>query len=95
MQLQVRGAGNGAAVTASNIIARPAPPPAIGKKDLVSRLLAAKEASGKSFTQIAAEVGLTNIYTAQLFHHQVWRITAVVLPDSAVRSGEFARAVLE
>jgi cyanate lyase len=32
--------------------------------------LAAKEASGKSFTQIAADVGLTNIYTAQLFHHQ-------------------------
>jgi cyanate lyase len=37
----------------------------------VERLLAAKEASGKTFSQIAAEVGLTNVYTAQLFHNQV------------------------
>lgn len=51
--------------------ALPAPPPALGKKDLVERLLGAKEQSGKTFTQIAKEVGLTNIYTAQLFYHQV------------------------
>lgn len=44
---------------------------AAGKFDLVSQLLAAKEASGKTFTQISQEVGLTNAYTAQLFHNQV------------------------
>ena len=35
------------------------------------KLLLAKKASGKTFTQIAKEVGLTNLYTAQLFHNQV------------------------
>eukprot|EP00879_Flechtneria_rotunda_P012693 GHRR01013254.1.p1 GENE.GHRR01013254.1~~GHRR01013254.1.p1 ORF type:complete len:143 (+),score=41.06 GHRR01013254.1:226-654(+) len=55
---------------AASPIARPAPPPALGKKELVSRLLNAKEASSKSFSQIAEEVGLTNVYTAQLFHNQ-------------------------
>lgn len=49
----------------------------IGKHELVSRLLAAKEASGKTFTQISKEVGLTNVYTAQLFYNQV--IAAKVL----------------
>lgn len=43
----------------------------IGKQALVSRLLAAKEATGKTFTQISKEVGLTNVYTAQLFYNQV------------------------
>ena len=42
-----------------------------GKYDLVSQLLAAKEASGKTFTQISKELGLTNAFTAQLFHNQV------------------------
>lgn len=42
-----------------------------GKYDLVGQLLAAKEASGKTFTQISEEVGLTNAFTAQLFHNQV------------------------
>lgn len=41
-----------------------------GKYDLVSQLLAAKEASGKTFTQISTEIGLTNAFTAQLFHNQ-------------------------
>lgn len=41
-----------------------------GKYDLVSQLLAAKEASGKTFTQISKELGLTNAFTAQLFHNQ-------------------------
>jgi cyanate lyase len=40
------------------------------KPELVSELLAAKEASGKTFTEIAKEVKLTNLYTAQLFHNQ-------------------------
>ena len=42
-----------------------------GKNDLVGQLLAAKEASGKTFTQISKEIGLTNAFTAQLFHNQV------------------------
>lgn len=42
-----------------------------GKKELVHQLLSAKEDSGKSFTEIGRELGLTNMYTAQLFHNQV------------------------
>lgn len=45
-------------------------PEARGKNDLVGQLLAAKEASGKTFTQISKEIGLTNAFTAQLFHNQ-------------------------
>ena len=41
------------------------------RKDLVRQLLEAKQASGKTYTEIAKEVGLTNLYTAQLFQHQV------------------------
>lgn len=40
------------------------------KAGLVARLLAAKEASGKTFDAIAAELGLTNAYSAQLFYNQ-------------------------
>ncbi|KAA6424890.1 MAG: Cyanate hydratase [Trebouxia sp. A1-2] len=40
------------------------------KHDLVGQLLAAKEASGKTFTQISKEIGLTNAFTAQLFYNQ-------------------------
>mmetsp|Transcript_23498 Transcript_23498/g.23708 ORF Transcript_23498/g.23708 Transcript_23498/m.23708 type:complete len:217 (+) Transcript_23498:42-692(+) len=40
------------------------------KAALVSRLLSAKEASHKSFDDIAAELGLTNAYTVQLFMNQ-------------------------
>lgn len=50
--------------------ALPAYPPALSKDDLVHRLLAAKEKSGKTFSQIAKELGLTNVYTAQLFYNQ-------------------------
>ena len=41
------------------------------RKDLVRQLLEAKQASGKTYTEIAKEVGLTNLYTAQLFQNQV------------------------
>lgn len=37
---------------------------------VVGRLMAAKKASGKSYSQIAAETGLTNVYVAQLLHRQ-------------------------
>ncbi|MCO5581515.1 hypothetical protein L7F22_035400 [Adiantum nelumboides] len=40
------------------------------KATLVKQLLQAKEQTGKTFTQIAAEVGITNAYAAQLFHRQ-------------------------
>ena len=44
---------------------------AAGKTELSHKLLLAKEASGKTFNQIAKECGLTNLYTAQLFFAQV------------------------
>ena len=47
-----------------------------GKLILVNSLLAAKEASGKTFTQISKEIGLTNAFTAQIFYGQVC-LTAV------------------
>ncbi|KAK9809534.1 hypothetical protein WJX73_009719 [Symbiochloris irregularis] len=40
------------------------------KKAMIAQLVAAKEATGKTYTQIAQEVGLTNAYTAQLFLNQ-------------------------
>uniref|UniRef100_A0A452YDJ0 Cyanate hydratase n=1 Tax=Aegilops tauschii subsp. strangulata TaxID=200361 RepID=A0A452YDJ0_AEGTS len=45
---------------------------------VVPRLLAAKEESGKSFSDIAAETGLTNVYVAQLLRRQ-----AQLKPDMA------------
>ena len=45
---------------------------------VVPRLLAAKEESGKSFSDIAAETGLTNVYVAQLLRRQ-----AQLKPDTA------------
>uniref|UniRef100_A0A7S4W2E9 Cyanate hydratase n=1 Tax=Alexandrium monilatum TaxID=311494 RepID=A0A7S4W2E9_9DINO len=47
---------------------------------LVARLLAAKEASGKTFDQIAQELGLTNAYTANLFFNQ-----AQLKPETAAK----------
>ena len=40
------------------------------KEALVERLLAAKTESGKTFDQIAASLGVTNAYAAQLFVNQ-------------------------
>ncbi|RRT37069.1 hypothetical protein B296_00048636, partial [Ensete ventricosum] len=37
---------------------------------VVGRLVAAKRHSGKSYSQIAAETGLTNVYVAQLLRRQ-------------------------
>jgi cyanate lyase len=54
--------------------------PSSGKGELVQKLLEAKKASGKTYTQIAKEVGLTNLYTAQLFHNQV-RLAFQAFPD--------------
>ena len=47
-----------------------APPPQRSKQDLVRALLAAKEASGKTLTQIAGEVRCTNAYIGQLLLRQ-------------------------
>jgi hypothetical protein len=41
------------------------------KGNLVSNLLAAKRASGLTFTQLAKRLGLSNVFTAQLFFAQV------------------------
>ena len=40
------------------------------KEALISRLLEAKDNCGKSFDEIAAHLGLTNVYAAQLFMNQ-------------------------
>ncbi|KAG8088746.1 hypothetical protein GUJ93_ZPchr0010g11101 [Zizania palustris] len=45
---------------------------------VVRRLMAAKEESRKSFSDIAAETGLTNVYVAQLLRRQ-----AQLKPDTA------------
>jgi cyanate lyase len=40
------------------------------KKDVVAKLLAAKDACGKTYDQLADELGLANVYVAQLFRRQ-------------------------
>jgi len=40
------------------------------KKSVVDQLLAIKEASGKTYDQLADALGLTNVYVAQLFRRQ-------------------------
>ena len=44
---------------------------ATDKKELVVKLLEAKKQTGKTYTELAKELGLTNMYTAQLFQNQV------------------------
>ncbi|XP_073002452.1 cyanate hydratase [Typha latifolia] len=46
---------------------------------VVKRIMAAKASSGKSYGEIAAETGLTNVYVAQLLRRQ-----AQLKPDTAV-----------
>ena len=41
------------------------------KKELVKKLLEAKEKSGKTYDQIADKLGVTNGYVTQLFQAQV------------------------
>ncbi|KAJ1694010.1 hypothetical protein LUZ63_010711 [Rhynchospora breviuscula] len=50
----------------------------VDKVSVVRRLAEAKEKSGKSYTEIAAETGLTNVYVAQLLRRQ-----AQLKPDTA------------
>lgn len=40
------------------------------KKELVEKLLAAKEASEKTYDELADALGYCNVYVAQLFHNQ-------------------------
>lgn len=40
------------------------------KAALVDRMMSLKEESGKTYTQIGNELGLSNVYTAQLLMHQ-------------------------
>lgn len=41
------------------------------KSAVVARLLEAKAKSGKTFDDIAKEIGMCNVFVAQLFHRQV------------------------
>jgi cyanate lyase len=50
----------------------------LDRVSVVRRLADAKEQSGKSYTEIAAETGLTNVYVAQLLRRQ-----AQLKPDTA------------
>lgn len=50
-----------------------------GKTITANRLLAVKRKSGKSYSQIAEETGLTNVYVAQLLRRQ-----AQLKPDTAL-----------
>ena len=40
------------------------------KQSFTNRILALKSASGKTYSQLAAETGLTNVYVAQLLRRQ-------------------------
>ena len=40
------------------------------KKDVVAQLLAMKDACGKTYDELAHEVGVCNVYVAQLFRRQ-------------------------
>ena len=40
------------------------------KKELVTKLLAARIASGKTYDELGEALGLCNVYVAQLFHAQ-------------------------
>ena len=40
------------------------------KKEIVAKLLAAKDESGKTYDQLSEAVGLCNLYVAQLFRRQ-------------------------
>jgi cyanate lyase len=52
------------------VASQPHEPSHAHKEQLVNRLLKAKQASGKSFTEIATEIGCTNLYTTALFYNQ-------------------------
>ncbi|KAJ7558562.1 hypothetical protein O6H91_04G046200 [Diphasiastrum complanatum] len=58
------------------------------KAVVVGRLLEAKAKSGKTFTQIAKETGLTNAYVGQLFHRQ-----AQLIPTSISTQTKLKKAV--
>lgn len=61
-----------------------------GKEALVSRLLNAKDESKKSFDEISAHLGLTNVYTAQLFMNQ-----AQLKPDKVKKLKEIVPGITD
>lgn len=67
------------------------------KEALVKRLLDAKESTGKTFTVIAEELGLTNAYTAQLFYNQArcCTITPIFLRSTCFQIAGILRGALE
>lgn len=60
------------------------------KKELVAKLLAAKEASGKTYDELAEPLGLCNIYVAQLFRAQ-----AQLKKETAARLAELVPGLTE
>lgn len=60
------------------------------KRQLVNRLLRAKNLSGKTFTAIAEECGITNVYCAQLFYNQ-----AQLKPETAQDLRKIVPALLD
>ena len=54
---------------------------------MIKSLLAAKEATGKSFTHIGQDLGLTNTYAAQRFYNQVAGL--ILHPASRVAGSMF------
>lgn len=53
------------------------------KQSVTNRLLAVKTVSGKTYSQLAAETGLTNVYVAQLLRRQ-----AQLKPDTVPKLRE-------
>ena len=56
---------------------------------MIKSLLAAKEATGKSFTHIGQDLGLTNTFAAQLFYNQV---AGLILHPATHLAGSMFRA---
>ncbi|CAH8261552.1 unnamed protein product [Arabidopsis lyrata] len=60
------------------------------KQSVTNQLLAVKTASGKTFSQLAAETGLTNVYVAQLLRRQ-----AQLKPDTVPKLKEALPALTD
>ncbi|EFN52758.1 hypothetical protein CHLNCDRAFT_138362 [Chlorella variabilis] len=80
LKLQQRCPRRAGAIRASAHDQLLAPRTRDAKVAFVDQLLAAKAASGKTFDEIAVDIGCTNAYTAQLFFNQ-----AQLKPDTAAK----------
>ena len=53
------------------------------KKSVVGKLLAAKEACGKTYDQLADELSVCNVYVAQLFRRQAQLKSSIWIKEPA------------